>query len=108
MASSLVLTWIIICAVACAIAITSRPTTGQSLDTALTGNLCRVSSERFEYDVTTGIHIPHTDSVSIDAVNRLVDISTFVSISASDNRTLLHALSPSLVGLLLDNLLTLH
>ena len=24
--------------------------------TALTGNLCRISSERFEYDVTTGIH----------------------------------------------------
>ena len=31
MASSLVLTRIIVCAVACAIAITSRPTTGQSL-----------------------------------------------------------------------------
>ena len=57
MASSFVLTRIIVCAVACAIAITSRPTTGQSLYiTALTGNLCRVSSERFEYDVTTGIH----------------------------------------------------
>ena len=56
MASSLVLTRIIVCAVACAIAITSRPTTGQSLYNALTGNLCRVSSERFEYDVTTGIH----------------------------------------------------
>ena len=57
MASSLVLTRIIICAVACAIAITSRPTTGQSLYmTPLTGNLCRGSSERFEYDVTTGIH----------------------------------------------------
>ena len=57
MASSFVLTRIIICAVACAIAITSMPTTGQSpYITALTGNLCRVSSERFEYDVTTGIH----------------------------------------------------
>ena len=56
MASSLVLTRIIVCAVACAIAITSRPTTGQTLYmTALTGNVCRVSSERFEYDVTTGI-----------------------------------------------------
>ena len=39
MASSLVLTRIIVCAVACAIAITSRPTTGQSLYmTALTGS----------------------------------------------------------------------
>ena len=55
--SSLVFTRIIVCAVACAIAITNRPTTGQSLYmTALTGNSCRFSSERFEYDVTTGIH----------------------------------------------------
>ena len=52
--ASLVPTWIIVCAIACAIAITSIPTTGQTIHrTALTGSLCRVSSisertERFD------------------------------------------------------------
>ena len=62
MASSLVLTRSIVCAVACAIAITSRPTTGQTIYmTAPTGNVCRVISERFEYDVTATFYRHHPE-----------------------------------------------
>ena len=79
MASSFVLTRIIVCAVACAIAITSRPTTGQSsYMTALTGNLCRDSSERFEYDVTTDSTYRHRFHRRREPVAFVISTSPFV------------------------------